>query len=1135
MDAKEVHLEHPVRSEEDLRGEEILKSTIQNVGNRYKIGLMWSTDNPQLPDNRTVALSRLFALERRFKRDPEFAAKYQAVVEDYIKLGHARLLSAEEVRHKTGKTWYLPHHGVVSSSSSSMKVRVVFDAAAEFNGVSLNDLLLRGPDYLVRQEGVLLRFRRNPIPICGDIEKMFHQVRVLEEDQASFRFLYRPPGSSAPPLTYQMTVHVFGAKSSPSTCIFALNCTADDNREKYPATADSVRKCFYVDNYMDSLESEDEVVKRARDMRSLLALGGFNLTKWSSSSKPVLAALQPFGLADPTLDLDRDELPVERTLGVHWDRQSDSFTFRIQNKLEKDTSVTKRVFLSVLMSVYDPLGLVAPIVFSMKSMLQETFDEEIKTDFDDELPEDLLRRFKEWYGTLPRLEDVQVARCFRLQAQKVAQQKLHVFTDASQKGYGAVAYLRNEYEDGQIDVSFVMAKTRVAPRSRYTIPRLELQGAIEGLELAILIVRELQWSLKDVTFHVDSQTTLRWIHSKKCKFEVFVANRIGKILRNTDRRQWRHVPGKCNPADFCSRGIDPKNVHELEEFHQGPAFLRQDPSCWPSWEAINEPDEFDSEVIQVHTLKIEKSRHPIDELVERRSRLLRIQRVVGWCLRYLSNLRARSKKESLSSGELTAAEMKRALTTCIQRAQNIAFHEEIHLLSKGGDIPSRSSIKCLTPYVDSEGLVRVGGRLENAPLDYDCRHPIVLPSDQRFTHLMIWDYHVQNFHVKTERLLSDLRTKYWITSGRRVVRSVLNKCIPCKRRDARPEPPIMGPLPIHRLTPHVPVFGHTGIDYFGPMQVTMGQRGRRFEKRWICLFTCLTVRAVHLEVADSLSLDAFLLAFTRFISVRGKPSVVYSDNGTNFVAAAKELKEAVGDLVKQETELKVKMANDEIEWHFSPPHGPHFGGAWERLVQSTKRALQVKMGTQVTTDQVLRTHITEVMALLNSRPLTQLSFEPTDPDPLTPNHFLLGRKSSYVQLQLSDLSGVRKRDYEQAQQLTDHFWKRWMKECVSGLLERRKWNEHRRNMQVNDIVLVIDPSTPKGQWPLGRVVEVMPSETDHVVRFVKVVIAGHSIPLKRPVTRLCMLIHQDVEQAPRTKEECEEKVDYKLKLRPRRR
>jgi hypothetical protein len=171
---------------------------------------MWSTDNPQLPDNRTVALSRLFALERRFNRDPEFATKYQAVLEDYINLGHARLLTADEVRHKTGKTWYLPHHGVVSSSSSSMKVRVVFDAAAEFDGVSLNDLLLRGPDYLVRQEGVLLRFRRNPIPICGDIEKMFHQVRVLEEDQASFRFLYRPPGSSAPPLTYQMTVHVLG-------------------------------------------------------------------------------------------------------------------------------------------------------------------------------------------------------------------------------------------------------------------------------------------------------------------------------------------------------------------------------------------------------------------------------------------------------------------------------------------------------------------------------------------------------------------------------------------------------------------------------------------------------------------------------------------------------------------------------------------------------------------------------------------------------------------------------------------------------------------------------------------------------------------------------------------------------------
>jgi Integrase zinc binding domain len=341
---------------------------------------------------------------------------------------------------------------------------------------------------------------------------------------------------------------------------------------------------------------------------------------------------------------------------------------------------------------------------------------------------------------------------------------------------------------------------------------LVLQGTIEGLELAILIARGLQWGLKDVTFHIYSQTTLRWIHSKKCKFEVFVANRIGKILRNTDRRQWRHVPGKCNPVDFCSRGVDPKNVQELEEFHLGPAFLLQDPSCWPSWEAIDEPDELDAEVIQVHALKIEKSRHPINELVERHSRLL-----VGWCVRYLNNLRARKKKERLSSGELTAAEMKQTLTICIRRTESIAFHKEIHLLSKGGDISSRSSIKCLTPYVDGEGLVRVGGRLENAPLDYDCRHPIVLPADQRLTHLVIWDYHVRNFHVKTERLLCDLLSKYWITSGRRVVRSVLNKCIPCKRRDARPEPPIMGPLPIHRLTPHVPVFGHTGVDYFGPL------------------------------------------------------------------------------------------------------------------------------------------------------------------------------------------------------------------------------------------------------------------------------------------------------------------------------
>ena len=643
LEAKEVNVDQPVLSEDDLRGQQILDSSIVHFGDRYQVGLMWKNDNVKLPNNRQVALKRLFSLERRFSRDAEFAKKYDAVVQEYVSLGHARLLSAAEAKSETSKTWYLPHHGVVNLSSSTTKVRVVFDGAAEHKDTSLNSNLLRGPNLLVSLLGVLLRFRRNLIPIGADIEKMFHQVKVPEEDQAALRFLYRTPGSSSPPLTYQMTVHIFGAVSSPTTCIYALNRTADDNRKQFPEAAASVRKAFYVDNYLDSFDTDDEVVQQARQLKSLLQLGGFNLTKWMSSKKDILSELKPFGLALPTLDLDLDKLPIERTLGVLWNGDTDSFTFKIRQRPNSEEPLTKREFLSIISSLYDPLGLVAPVIFLMKSLLQEIWTYTPKIDWDDPLPDELRQRFLTWYDQLPTLEKLMIPRCFRSQRGKFVEQQLHVFTDASSKGYGAVAYFKTIYQSGFVDISFVMAKTHVTPTKGLTIPRLELQGAVEGLEIAFTVCRELDYDIDKVTFHVDSQTVLRWIHSRTCKFEVFVHNRVGKILRNTKRTQWRYVAGIDNPADMCSRGIDPGNFDELFAFHQGPLFLQYDPSEWTQWpaEEIEEPDECDVNVIRVCPVKTEEEHHVIGHCVSHSSSKIRSQRVIGWCLRFIHNARAK--------------------------------------------------------------------------------------------------------------------------------------------------------------------------------------------------------------------------------------------------------------------------------------------------------------------------------------------------------------------------------------------------------------------------------------------------------------------------------------------------------------
>ncbi|XP_057376025.1 uncharacterized protein LOC130696908 [Daphnia carinata] len=310
-----------------------------------------------------------------------------------------------------------------------------------------------------------------------------------------------------------------------------------------------------------------------------------------------------------------------------------------------------------------------------------------------------------------------------------------------------------------------MAKTHVAPLKQLSIPRLELQGAVEALHLAIIIYREMNLDLSQITFHVDSQTVRRWIHSANVKFEVFVGNRIGKILMNTDCRQWCHVLGIMNPADVCSRGVDPGSLQELQQFHQGPAFLLLEPPLWPKWDQIEQNDHQDPEIIHVYTTKTEPSDNVIDQCVEYYSNKVRLERVLAWCMRLITNCCAKVKKVKVTSGELTPVETEAALAMCIQRAKEVAYPEDKLFLKKGKELPNRSKLKQFRPFIDEQHLMRVGGRIGQAPVDYVTRHPVILLPEKRITSLIVWDAHIRNYHIKADRLLCELRTMYWITSG----------------------------------------------------------------------------------------------------------------------------------------------------------------------------------------------------------------------------------------------------------------------------------------------------------------------------------------------------------------------------------
>lgn len=360
------------RSVQDQSATRIFEATAKHTGERYEIGMLWRCENPVLPYNRVLAEMRLQVLEKKFCRDGELAKAYTNIINGYLEKGYARKLSPDEAKSKSEKTWYLPHHPV---QAKHKKLRVVFNAAAKFRGTSLNDQLVTSPDLLNNLVGVLTRFRSEKIALLADVESMFHKVRVKGEDQSSLRFLWRSHSDPDQPVdTYQMQVHIFGAKSSPCCANYALRRTATDNASSYENTViQTVLRNFYMDDLLKSVPTTDEAIRLAYQLMDLLKKVGFRLTKWLSNSREVIQALPKSELATSVVDLAYNELPIERALGVVWVVQIDQFKF-IVSSIEGST---KRSILKVISSIFDPLGLLTSLylqsqVFPTKTVASES-------------------------------------------------------------------------------------------------------------------------------------------------------------------------------------------------------------------------------------------------------------------------------------------------------------------------------------------------------------------------------------------------------------------------------------------------------------------------------------------------------------------------------------------------------------------------------------------------------------------------------------------------------------------------------------------------------------------------------------------------------------------------------------------
>jgi transposase InsO family protein len=522
---------------------------------------------------------------------------------------------------------------------------------------------------------------------------------------------------------------------------------------------------------------------------------------------------------------------------------------------------------------------------------------------------------------------------------------------------------------------------------------------------------------------------------------------------------------------------------------KGPEFLYLDESQWPT---TQEPEPTDEGVIDEEWVAVTTERESSVPDVQRFSSWQKLIRATAWCQRFIKNCRV--QPHNRQKGPLTVEELEGAEKLWWLEVQSSCFGKDRKSNRTGGKFSYR--LEKLSPILDSDGVIRVAGRIERAEgVQFATRSPVILDGKHRYVELMIQHLHRNANHQGIETVINRLRENYWIIKCRLTVKQQFANCLYCKRRKAKPAQPLMGQLPIERFAHNEKPFTNTGVDFFGPFLVTVG---RRTEKRYGVLFTCLTIRAVHLEVAHDLTTSSCIMAIRRMVSRRGTVRKMFSDNGTNLRGADRELRQAIEEL--DDTELYDELANERMEWHFIPPAAPHMGGAWERMIGTVKRALLTVMAQRKLTDEILLTVFAEVENIVNSRPLTHISEDHSDPLSLTPNHFLLGSPDFVSAPGAFGNDGCNwRRRWRVAQHITDHYWKRWLKEYVPTLVSRSKWTRPERNLAVGDVAVIDDPCLPRGQWPLGVIDEVLPGR-DGVVRTVDIRVAKGV--LRRPAVKI---------------------------------
>ena len=1076
---------------------------------RWFTAYPWKSYRSSLPCNDKAALKLLQSLEKTLQKKPDLAREYCQQIQDMVDRGVAIVLTEDVLKRWDGHYYYLPIVGVKGKKGV---LRVCFDASRKQCGCeAMNDLLHKGPDRFMNDMlSVLLAFRNGRVGCVADIRKFHNQVHLIEEDVHMQRFLWRNMETGKDPQHYAVAVNNFGVK--PANCIAtcALRNSADQFAAVYPVESEEVKQQTYIDDCLTAASDEHAALLKTQRWDEICDHASMPNKGWTYSGD---------NCTDIALGGDGG---IEKVLGLAWDPKSDSFLFRakLQVKLHQggmeeveissveelerycDSLLNRRMLLSNVQKIFDPVGLLAPILLQSKLLMRNSWCGPSPPGWDDLLPEMQAEAWMTFLTMLLSLGELRFPRSLWPEGEVIGLPILIVFSDGAALAFGTAAYIRWELKTGGYWTRLIMAKCKISPKNILSVPRMELNGAVMGNRVKNYILKNTSIEFSRVYQLVDSSTILGYVHKESGVFKPYEGIRVSEIQSTNnyveDRLQgWAWVAGIDNPADWCTKPRQVKDLHPGGFWQSGPQFLLLPEKEWPI-KLTYRTDHLEGEIIiskQCHVAVLNIANPDLlGRIANRCSSWRKMIRVLAWIMRL-----------GHPAGPLTAEEVRRAKQLLIKHTQK-EIEPELKLALSG-----KGRYRTLAPTLDEDGVWRVGSRVrQHVPFTLDSKLPVLLPTDHIITLQIMRNSH-RHSHVAHDGTLCRFRMEgYWAVRAGVLAKKVASACVPCRKNAAKTLSQPLGEIPAEQLKQPV-AWGHCQLDLFGPYHCRGDVNPRTTKKTWGMVVEDVNSGAVHLDVVTDYSTNAVLLTLRRFGSLRGWPGELRSDPGSQLESASGKLEDwwsSFGD------SLQTFAGTKNFEWKVSPPDSPWRQGKVERRIGVVKRLLRFCIGDTRLSPLELQTVLMEISNICNERPIG-LSKPRADGTytVITPNQLLLGRSSNILpdDTELAEeLPGPSR--YRLVHYVTSTFWTKWCIEVSPRLIFRPKWHKKDRTLCIGDLVMICEFSQIKAKYKLG-IVENIHISSDNCVRSVTVKYTniasnGRStfIRVKRSVQRLVLIL-----------------------------